>query len=247
MSTSPLTQQFPPSPHPQRNPAIADFNFPPGLPTAEELPDSDDRPVDSELQELIPGLLKLILLDHWRDRPNWLFGIDLGFYYDPEQPCIPPDGLLSLGVTEPVDENLRPSYVLWQENVIPLLALEIVSKAYRREHTQKLAIYQSIGILYYVVYAPLRKRQAKLQIYKLVNGVYELQSHGESPYWLPEIGLALGAERGRYGNRDREWLYWYDSEGHRLPTPMERADAAEQRVQALLAQLQALGVDVDHL
>jgi hypothetical protein len=40
----------------KRNPTIEDFNFPDGLPTADDLPDSDDTPVDSELQELIPGL-----------------------------------------------------------------------------------------------------------------------------------------------------------------------------------------------
>jgi len=31
------------------------------LPTAEELPDSDDTPVDNELQILIPNLLRAIL------------------------------------------------------------------------------------------------------------------------------------------------------------------------------------------
>jgi hypothetical protein len=66
MSTSPLAKGA----HPgvattptiqKRNPSIEDFKFRAGLPTAAELPDSDDRPVDSELQGLIPGLLKAIL------------------------------------------------------------------------------------------------------------------------------------------------------------------------------------------
>jgi Uma2 family endonuclease len=80
----------------KRNPTIEDFKFRDGLPTAEELPDSDDKPVESELQELVSGLLKTILLDVWRDRTNWIFGLDLGFYYDPDQPAIAPDGFLSL-------------------------------------------------------------------------------------------------------------------------------------------------------
>jgi hypothetical protein len=33
----------------KRNPTIEDFNFPDGLPTADELPDSDDTPMDIEL------------------------------------------------------------------------------------------------------------------------------------------------------------------------------------------------------
>jgi Uma2 family endonuclease len=131
MSTSPLAK----SSHPgaattpsieKRNPSIEDFKFRVGLPTAAELPDSDDKPVDSELQELIPGLLKAILFYLWPNRTDWLFGIDLGLYYDPDLPCIAPDGFLSLGVKDDVDENLRPSYVLWDEQVIPLLALEVV-------------------------------------------------------------------------------------------------------------------------
>jgi Uma2 family endonuclease len=152
MSTSPLVKASNPSvattpTSKKRNPTIADFNFRSGLPTAEELPDSDDRPVDSELQELVPGLLKAILFYLWPNRTDWLFGIDMGLYYDPDLPCVAPDGFLSLGVKDDVDENLRPSYVLWDERVIPLLALEVVSKAYRKEHSQKLEIYQSIGIL----------------------------------------------------------------------------------------------------
>jgi Uma2 family endonuclease len=56
------------------------------------------RKVRSILQELIPGLLKATLLDIWADRPGWLFGIDLGLYYDSKKPAVSPDGMLCLGV-----------------------------------------------------------------------------------------------------------------------------------------------------
>jgi hypothetical protein len=285
MSTSPPVKETKTTPattevKPQRNPtieqssapkAIEDFNFPAGLPTAAELPDSDDQPVDSELQELIPGILKAILLDHWRGRTGWLFTIDMAFHYNPAQPCIAPDGLLSLGVQEPANENLRSSYVLWEEKVIPTLALEVVSKTPGQEYTEKLDIYQSIGILYYIVYSPLLKRKARFQLYKLVNGKYTLESDGQQPHWMPEIGLGIGPERGSYGDRDREWLYWYDQDGQRCPTPTERAESeaaarkaeiaarklaeqkakaeatarklAEQKTDRLLAQLRELGID----
>ncbi len=248
MSTSPLVKGYESlaivaSTANKHNPTIKDFHFRDGLPSAAELPDSDDRPVDSELQELIPGLLKAILLDQWRNRADWLFGIDLGLYYDPDQPCIAPDGFLSLGVQDTADENLRPSYVLWDEQVIPLLALEVVSKAYRQEHSRKLAIYQSIGILYYVIYAPLRKKKARFQIYKLINGEYILKSEGPNPIWMPEINLGIGLEKGNYGNRCREWLYWYNEYGIRYPTPTERAEVAERRADILMERLRELGVD----
>ncbi len=266
----------------KRNPTIEDFKFRAGLPTAEDLPDSDGKPVDSELQELMPGLLKAILMDLWgdflgrlRQRTDWLFGIDLGFYYDPDRPPVAPDGFLSLGVKAVTTGYLRPSYVLWEEKVIPLFAVEIVSKTAGRERTKKLQIYQSVGILYYLVYAPLRKREAKFQLYKLIEGEYVLQSEGQEPYWMPEVSLGIGAEERVYGGRKREWLYWYDQNNVRYLTPTERAKreikraereatraeqeatraeqetiarlAAEQEIMLLRQRLQDLGIDPDSI
>jgi Uma2 family endonuclease len=58
------------------------------LPSTDELACSDDTPVGNELQELIPGLLKAILLILWAERMDWFFGIDMGVYYDPDKPAI---------------------------------------------------------------------------------------------------------------------------------------------------------------
>ncbi len=74
------------------------------LPTSAELPDSDDTPVDSELQNLIPNLLAAILALVWADRSDWFFGVDMGIYYAPGEPPIVPDGFLSLGVDRFVGE-----------------------------------------------------------------------------------------------------------------------------------------------
>ena len=68
------------------------------LPSSEGLPDTDDTPVDNELQDLIPGLLKATLVMAWSERMDWFFGVDMGIYYDPDEPAIVPDGFLSLGV-----------------------------------------------------------------------------------------------------------------------------------------------------
>ncbi|BAY62959.1 hypothetical protein NIES22_30350 [Calothrix brevissima NIES-22] len=208
---------------------MLNYNLPRYLPSAEELPDSDDTPVDNELQELIPGLLKAILLILWADRMDWFFGVDMGIYYHPDEPAIVPDGFLSLGVERFYDEELRPSYVLWDENVIPSLVLEVVSQNYRKEYTAKLDQYAKLGVLYYVIYSSRRRRKPRLEVYKLVNGRYELQSG--NPVWLPEIGLGIGCERGNYSGVTREWLYWYDADGKRYPTPKEQIQQEVQRAQ----------------
>jgi Uma2 family endonuclease len=94
------------------------------LPSSEELPDSDDTPVDNKLQDLIPGLLKATLAWLWRDRWDWFFGVDMGIYYDPDLPAIVLDGFLSVGVDRFIDEDLRLSYVLWEEREVPIFVLE---------------------------------------------------------------------------------------------------------------------------
>jgi Putative restriction endonuclease len=253
MTSSPLAKATQPS-MAKRNPTIEDFHFPEGLPTAYDLPFSDDEPVDSILQELLPGLLKAILIELWQKRTDWLFGIDLGFYYRPDTPAIAPDGMLCLGVKENTDENFRPSYVLWQEKVLPIFTLEIVSKTPGGERTKKMDIYESMGILYYLVYAPLLKKKARFQLYKLVEGKYVLQSDGKQPYWMPEVGLGIGVERIRYVGGEREWLLWYNEQGVRYPTPTElvaiekkRSELAEQDNRALRQRLRELGIDPDSL
>ncbi|HAG85420.1 MAG TPA: hypothetical protein DCL61_30810 [Cyanobacteria bacterium UBA12227] len=215
------------------------------LPLAEELPDSDDTPVDNELQDLIPGLLKAIVALLWAERWDWYFGVDMAIYYDPDQPAIVPDGFLSVGVERVIDEDLRLSYVLWEEKVVPFLVLEVVSHKQRGEYSSKKKIYREMGVLYYVIYNPLRRRKARLEVHKLVDGIYELVPG--NPVWLPEINLGIGAERGTYQGINREWLYWYDQQGKRYLTPEERIQEERQRAQRLADQLRALGVDPDSI
>ncbi|MEG4404002.1 Uma2 family endonuclease [Microcoleus sp. MON2_D5] len=205
------------------------YNLPRNLPSADELPDSDETPVDNELQELIPGLLKAILLILWAERMDWFFGIDMGIYHHPDEPPIVPDAFLSLGVERFYDEELRPSYVLWDENVMPLFVLEVVSPTYRKEYSTKLDTYQALGVLYYVIYSSRRRRKPHLEVHKLVNGKYELQSG--NPVWMPEISLGIGCERGSYSGVTREWLYWYDADGKRYLTPEELVKESAQRAQ----------------
>ena len=207
---------------------MLEYNLLHCLPSSEELPDSDDTPVDNELQDLIPGLLKAILALLWSDRWNWFFGVDMGIYYDPDKPPIIPDGFVSIGVPRLIDEELRLSYVLWEENVLPIFALEVVSKRYRGEYSTKKRKYAELGVLFYAVYSSRRRRKPPLEVYRLVNGSYVLQQG--NPVWLPEIGLGIGRERGAYQGITREWLYWYDETGKRLLTPEERIVEAEGRV-----------------
>ncbi len=180
-----------------------------------------------------------------------------GIYYHPEQPPIVPDGFLSLGVDRFYDEELRPSYVLWEEQVVPSFVLEVVSVTPGREYTSKLDEYARMRVLYYVIYNSKRRRKPQLEIHQLVNGRYELQDC--NPLWMPEIGLGIGYERGEYGGLTRDWLYWYDENNQRYPTPEEQirqgqteivqaqtqARRERDRAEKLAAKLRSLGIDPD--
>jgi Uma2 family endonuclease len=222
------------------------------LPSSAELPNADDTPVDNELQNLIPNLLLAILAWAWRDRADWFFGIDMGVYHtagqNPRTPVVP-DGFLSLGVERRKGEKGRLSYVLWEEDyIVPCLALEVVSQTYGGEYDKKKAIYATLGVLYYVVYNPdyaARDKQEPLEVYRLVEGEYIRQL--DEPVWMPEIGLGIGRGQGSHEGWEREWLYWYDQAGNRLPTPEERANQAEQELESLVAKLREKGINPEML
>ncbi|MEH2005941.1 MAG: Uma2 family endonuclease [Nostoc sp.] len=167
----------------------------------------------------------------------------MGIYYDPGLPAIVPDAFLSLGIKRFYDENLRSSYVLWEEKKLPILVLEVVSQIDRGEYSTKKAEYARLGFLYYVIYNQFRCDKPRLEVYKLVNNAYEL--HDGDVYdglclrvWLPEIGLAIGMERGTYLGIKREWLYWYDEQGERFLTPEEQMKQAQQEAQQAKQELQ---------
>jgi len=126
------------------------------------------------------------------------------------------------------------SYLRWAENnIMPILSLEVVSETYNSEYEEKLADYQKLGILYYAIYNPLTgrkgrfKNRQRLEVYRLIDEKYELLPSENNRVWLPEIELALGYENGEHIGWEREWLYWYDGSGNRYLTANERAINAE--------------------
>ena len=212
------------------------------LPSSTELPDSDDTPVDNEDQNWLPNVLLLLLKYIWADRTDWFFGVDMGVYHptgvNHRFPVVP-DGFLSLGVERRKGNKSRRSYVMWEENDIPpILTLEVVSWTPGGEYEEKMAIYAKLGVLYYVIYNPeywQRDRHQPFEVYKLVDGAYQLQI-GE-PYWFPEIGLGIGRCQEASGAVQQEVLSWFDDRNNRYLRPEEEAVLAKQEVEDTKAQL----------
>lgn len=206
------------------------------LPSSAELPCSDDTPVDNEDQNLIPNILLFLLKFIWAERNDWFFGVNMGIYHTTGvSPLVPvvPDGFLSLGVERHKAGESRKSYVVWEEaDVVPVLALEVVSLTPGGEYDTKMATYAKLGVRYYVIYNPQywrRDQHQPFEVYRLESGVYQLQI-GE-PYWMPEVGLGIGRSAYPDGAFTREALYWYNERGDRYLTPEETARQAQQQLE----------------
>ena len=226
------------------------------LPSSEELPCSDDAPVDNEDQNLLPNVLLFLLSTIWAERMDWYFGVDMAIYHttgaNPRVPVVP-DGFLSIGVERRKRGKSRRSYVVWEENgIVPILTLEMVSHSPGGEYDQKLKIYAGLGVLYYVVYNPefwQRDRHQPFEVYKLVNGMYQLQI-GE-PFWMPEVGLGIGRCQMTFGNVPQEQLAWFDQRGDRYLSEAEaerqRAEQERREKERMAQYLRSLGIDPEHL
>ncbi len=232
------------------------------LPSTNELPCSDDTPVDNEDQNLLPNVLLFLLKSIWAERMDWYFGVDMAVSHTTgEDPTIPvvPDAFLSIGVERRKGGKSRLSYAVWEEaGVVPILVLEMVSKTLRGEYDEKMRIYAQLGVLYYVVYNPelwgqkrWKKHQA-FEVYKLVAGAYQLQQ-GE-PYWMPEVGLGIGRVQVMSDNELQEQLAWFDQRGDRYLTAEERAEQERTRAEQeqrqrerLEAFLLSQGIDPNQL
>jgi Uma2 family endonuclease len=240
-----------------------------------ELPseDPEEPGLPDEFHEFQPHLLRETC-----QPPNYppqaiFIGTDLNLYYDPRHPLWHkrPDWFLALGVARAQQQqDLRLSYVVWQEGVNPFLIIELLSPGTEaedlgqtlREVNQpptKWQVYEQIlRIPYYVVFD---RYQNQLRGFRLVATRYEELTIPEQKLWFEEIQLGLGVWQGGYQGTEGLWLRWYDKAGNwlaiadeqveqerqRAKQERQRAEQEHQRAERLAARLRELGVDPDDI
>ena len=192
------------------------------------------------------------------DPEEVLLASDLNLYYDPRHPqwYKRPDWYMVLGVPRATEqEDLRLSYLIWQEGISPFLVVELLSPGTEsedlgkrlREINQpptKWQVYEQIlRIPYYVVYD---RYENNLRVFQLTAGRYEVIALTDSRFWLDEVGLGLGLWQGIYQGAAGLWLRWYDQSGW-LPTLAEKAETERQRADRLSGYLRSQGLDPDNL
>ncbi len=243
------------------------------LPTMYDLPsENPEEPgVPDQFHILQPEVLTQTFCPPGYSSKQMMTASDLNLYYDMRSPGSykRPDWYAVLGVPYFYrEQELRPSYVIWQEKVVPFIVVELLSpgtekedlgKAPRKseEIPTKWEVYEQIlGIPYYVLY---NRHKDELLAFELTGGKYDRIDIPDKRVWLPEISLGLGLRTGTCMELKRDWLRWYDADGNWIPTPAERAEQEKQRAEnaeqraeqeklqkeKLLAQLKALGIKPD--
>ena len=223
-------------------------------PTMYDLPSEDhEKPgLPDEFHDLQPQLLSatLRLTDVARD---CIFtGTDLNLYYDLNHPLWQkrPDWFVAIGVPRFYgSEDLRLSYVVWDEGVSPSVVVELLSPGTEKEdlgqteagkgqRPTKWDVYEKIlKVPYYVLYD---RYSNTLRGYRLIDNRYQALVLDDDKIWMPELNIGLGLWHGEYDGRTRQWLRWLDTERNWIPTPLEQAEAKAAR---LAEQLRALGIE----
>jgi Uma2 family endonuclease len=231
------------------------------LPDHTQLPESNgtfvknwqEHPQSILLTASITPILKQLHPDG-----EYCIGQDLGIYWriidPPERGAEAPDWFYVPNVPATLKGLTRRSYVLWQEYISPLIALEFVSGNGEQERDKtswkgKFWIYeQVIKPAFYGIY---EASKASLEMYELIGGNYELLSPNERGHYpIKHLNVEIGLWQGEYQNVELPWLRWWDLDGNllldgdaRAEQERERAEQERQKSDRLVAQLRALGIE----
>ncbi|MEH2108398.1 Uma2 family endonuclease [Nostoc sp.] len=228
------------------------------LPTMYDLPSEypEDSGLPDEFHLFQPQLLRETFCPPNYPAEEVFVATDLNLYYDLRHTLWykRPDWFAAVGVSRLYEQqNLRLSYVIWQEGVAPFVVVELLSPGTEKEDLgqtlreinqppTKWEVYERIlRVPYYIVFD---RYTDKLQVFQLVADSYSKLDLSTPRVWMPGLELGLGLWQGSYQGIERLWLRWYDASGNWVPTPLERES---QRANRLAAQLRELGVNPDEL
>ncbi|MEB3294053.1 MAG: Uma2 family endonuclease, partial [Synechococcales bacterium] len=188
-------------------------------------------------------------------------GADINLYYDGRHPqwYKRPDWFLVLGVNAAArQEDLRWSYVVWQEGINPFLVVELLSPGTEDEDLGgkvrelgrpplKWEVYEKIlRVPFYVVYD---RYENQLRVFTLVGSRYQSIDLPDSRFWFEDLDMGIAIWAGAYQGVEGQWLRWYDREGQWIPTDRERLatesearQIAEQQVQSAIPRLARMGL-----
>jgi Uma2 family endonuclease len=223
--------------HRPTQPARAD------LPTMYDLPseDPEEMGLPDEFHDFQPKLLRETCRPPIEE--DFFIGADLNLYYDTDHTSWykRPDWFLVLGAPATQSgDDLRWSYVLWQEGAVPFLVVELLSPGTEAEDLgqtlrvvgkppTKWQVYeQELQVPYYVLFD---RSNSDFRLFQLTNNRYLEREIGPQGFWFPELQLSLRKWSGQYFGVDTMWLRWFDRFQQKIPTGYEQAEQEAQRAE----------------
>lgn len=235
------------------------------LPTMYDLPsESLEEPgLPNEFHDLQPQLLSETLKLTQYSRGEIFTASDLNLYYDSNHTLWykRPDWFLVVGVPRLYrGQSSRQSYVIWDEQVPPIVVVEFLSPGTEAEDLGRFApqppiseigkppckfdVYEQVlKIPNYIVYD---EPTQQIRFFRLVKGRYEEQLVvTQNPrLWIPELNLGLGLWQGEFRDLPQPWLRWCDTGGQWIQTD---AEAAQRQIQQGAANLLQMGLSVEQV
>jgi Uma2 family endonuclease len=222
------------------------------MPTMYDLPSEnpEESGLPDEYHQYQPLLLRSTFKPVNVDPDEIFIGTDINLYYDANHFnwYKRPDWFAVVGVSRLYEgQELRNSYVIWQESISPLIVVELLSPGTEDEDLGrtiqqrgnppiKWQVYEQIlRIPYYIVFS---RYTNELQVFRLIAGVYERANLTDGRLLIPQLGLSLGLWSGSFENINRLWLRWFTLSGELILTPSEKIILVEQK--AAIAQQEAV-------
>ncbi|TVP66100.1 MAG: Uma2 family endonuclease [Leptolyngbya sp. LCM1.Bin17] len=226
------------------------------LPTMYDLPseDPEEPGLPDEFHYFQPQLLRETCQLPAVPQEQTFIGTDLNLYYDGRHPAWykRPDWFLVLGIERAQrQEDLRWSYVVWQETIAPFLVIELLSPGTEaedlgqtlREVNQpptKWQVYEQIlRVPYYGIFD---RYQNQFRLFQLVGDRYQPLPLPEQRFWFEPLQLGLGIWAGAYQQTEGSWLRWYNGQGDWVPTAAEQVGQEQAKLLRAAANLLATGM-----
>lgn len=225
------------------------------LPTMYDLKseDPEEPGLPDEFHGLQPNLLSDTFQPLTYPPEQVVVAADLNLYYDPRHTLWykRPDWFAVLDVARATQQqDLRWSYVIWQEGVAPFLVVELLSPGTEQDDLgqalrelnkppTKWEVYERILRVPY--YAIFDRYTNNFRAFNLVGNRYQEIDLSDQQLWLEEVQLYLGRWQGEYKGVRGVWLRFYDPQGNLVPLPAEAAQqqAEQERQQREAAQQEA--------
>jgi Uma2 family endonuclease len=215
------------------------------LPTMYDLPseDPEEPGLPDEFHDFQPQMLRETCQPPTYPANELFIGTDLNLYYDVHHPRWHkrPDWFLVVGVPRAQQQqDMRWSYVVWQEGCNPFLVVELLSPGTEAEDLgqtlrevnrppTKWQVYEQIlRIPYYVLFDRYKNQ---LRAFKLNGTRFHELPIADQHLWLDELQLGLGVWQGFYQDTEGLWLRWYDGNGNWISTADERAEQADEQAE----------------